>query len=93
MQEAYLKYKTNSPTQFVTDSGIENINNIVKDFIATTTITHLIAQKDIPFSNSQIEAINKILKHQFSLPKQLQNFEQLLPTLIFSITICNTIRP
>lgn len=93
LQEAYLKYKTNSPTQFVTDGGIENINNVVKDFITTTTITHLIAQKDIPFSNSQMEAINKILKHQFLLPKQLQNFEQLLPLLIFSITIYNTIRP
>lgn len=93
LQEAYLKYKINSPKQFVTDGGIENINHLVKNFIDKTNITHLIAQKDIPFSNSQMEAINKILKHQFLLPKHLQNYEQLLPALISCIITYNTIRP
>ena len=40
-----------------------------------------------------MEAINKILKHQFLLPLHLQNFEQLLPGLISAITTYNTIRP
>ena len=93
LQEAYLKYKINKPIQFVTDGGIENANHIVKDFLENTNITHLIAQKDIPFSNSQMEAINKILKHQFLLPKHLQNYEQLLKVLITCIETYNTIRP
>lgn len=93
LQEAYLKHKINIPTKFVTDGGIENVNQTVKDFLDTTNILHLIAQKDIPFSNSQMEAINKILKHQFLLPKHLKNFEQLLPALISTILIYNTIRP
>lgn len=46
---------------------MENVNTTVKDFLAVTNqdIKHLIAQKDIPFSNSEREVFNKIIKHQF----------------------------
>ncbi|MEN2402573.1 integrase core domain-containing protein [Flavobacterium sp. MC2016-06] len=56
-------------------------------------IKHLIAQKDIPFSNSKIEAFNKIIKHQFLLPQNLVNREQLEFFLIENIRIYNSIRP
>ena len=78
LQNAYLKYKNNDPIKFVTDGGVENVNSTVKDFLTTTDddIKHLIAQKDIPFSNSKIEAFNKIIKHQFLLPKNLEDRKQ-----------------
>jgi putative transposase len=67
LQEAYLKYKSKASITLVTDAGVENVNTAVQEFLNTTNqdIKHLIAQKDIPFSNSKIEAFNKIIKHQF----------------------------
>jgi putative transposase len=61
LKEAYLKHKNNKPITFVTDAGVENINITVQEFLNTTDqdIKHLIAQIDIPFSNSKIEAFNK----------------------------------
>ncbi len=95
LKEAYVKYKSDLPIQFVTDAGIENVNTTVKDFIETTNseIKHLIAQKDIPFSNSKIEAFNKIIKHQFLLPQNLENRKQLLLALNIDVLTYNSIRP
>jgi transposase InsO family protein len=51
----------------LTDDGSENAGSL-KNLITGTafpTITHLIAQRDIEFSNSMIEAVNKQLKYRF----------------------------
>ena len=40
-------------------------------------IKHAIAQLDIEFSNSMIEAANKQLKYRFLYHKQIQNYEAL----------------
>jgi len=55
-------------------------------------ITHLIAQKDIQFSNSSIEAFNKIIKHQFLLPLKIFNGKILGEELDKAIIIYNNIR-
>jgi transposase InsO family protein len=51
----------------LTDDGSENAGP-VKSLIESTrspAITHLIAQRDIEFSNSMVEAVNKQLKYRF----------------------------
>jgi putative transposase len=53
----------------------------------------LIAQKDIPFSNSKIDAFNKIIKYQFLLPRNLENRKQLISALAEDVPTYNTIRP
>ncbi len=95
LQNAYLKHKNQDPITLVTDGGVENVNITVKEFLATTDqdIKHLIAQKDIPFSNSRIEAFNKIIKHQFLLPQNLANRKQLEIALETDIQTYNIIRP
>lgn len=95
LEQAYLKYKNKEPITFVTDGGVENVNTTVRDFLDTTNkdIKHLIAQKDIPFSNSKIEAFNKIIKHQFLLPQNLTNWKQLETALVADVLIYNMIRP
>jgi putative transposase len=95
LEQAYLKHKNKEAISFVTDGGVENVNNTVQEFLNTTNpdIIHLIAQKDIPFSNSKIEAFNKIIKHQFLFPKNLTNKEQLETALIIDVQTYNTIRP
>ncbi len=83
------------PITLVTDAGVENVNNTVQEFLNTTNqdIKHLIAQKDIPFSNSSIEAFNKIIKHQFLLPRNLENRKQLINALAEDVPTYNTFRP
>lgn len=95
LQEAYLKHKSKEGITLVTDGGVENVNNTVQEFLSTTNpdIKHLIAQKDIPFSNSKIEAFNKIIKHQFLLPRNLENRKQLLNALAEDVPVYNSVRP
>ena len=95
MQEAFLKHKSKDPITFLTDGGVENINTAVQKNLRATDpdIKHLIAQKDIPFSNSKIEAFNKIIKHQFLLPHNLEDRKQLINALAEDIPTYNTIRP
>lgn len=89
LENAFEKYSNKEAIDFVTDGGIENINNTVQNYVLSTEqkIIHKIAQNDIPQSNSVIEAINKIMKHQYLLPQNLQNSSQLktiLPEVIYS---------
>lgn len=94
IQNAYLKYQPEK-LQFLTDGGSENVNSTVAKFINSVDvpINHLIAQKDVVFSNSMIEAINKIIKHQFLHPKEIINRIQLTNILADTIHVYNTIRP
>jgi putative transposase len=53
--------------QLISDDGSEN-HGPVKSFIEDSqspSIQHLVAQRDIEFSNSMIEAANKQLKYRF----------------------------
>lgn len=95
LKDAYFMHKNKTSITLVTDGGVENVNTTVQKSLNTTNpdIKQLIAQKDIPFSNSKIEAFNKIIKHQFLLPRNLENRKQLLNALIENITVYNTIRP
>ena len=94
IQNACLEHRPKK-LQFLTDGGSENVNHIVSNFISANAvpIEHLIAQKDVVFSNSMIEAINKIIKHQFLYPKEIENGNQLENVMADTISIYNTIRP
>jgi hypothetical protein len=95
LQQAYLKHKSKTTIILMTDAGVENVNSTIQDFLNTTNpdVKHLIAQKDIPFSNSRIEAFNKIIKHQFLLPRNLEDRKQLINALAEDVPVYNTIRP
>jgi putative transposase len=81
--------------QFLTDGGSENVNATVSSFIYSPDIPieHIIAQKDVVFSNSMIEALNKVIKHQFLYPHQIANSNQLHNILKESVSLYNEIRP
>lgn len=79
----------------VADGGSENHAVNIEELIASTPhpeITKVIALKDIAFSNSPIEAINKIMKRyiRHHLP---QTFKELLACMIRSIEDYNIYRP
>lgn len=95
LQTAYKRLEHGHNIVFLTDGGSENVNKQVMDFVCETEIkiTHLIAQKDIQFSNSSIEAFNKIIKHQFLLPLKISNGKILGKQLDNAVIIYNNIRP
>lgn len=95
LQKAFEKYPNSETINFVTDGGIENVNKTVQNFVLSTghKIVHTIAQKDIPESNSTIEAFNKVIKNQFLRPRNLENSIQLEKALKEDIFIYCTIRP
>ena len=71
-----LLEKENPLTALIVDDGIEN-----KGFVCTAIenqeikLNRLIAQKDIRFSNSMVEAVNKCIKYDFLFCQQLLDFE------------------
>ncbi|WP_431167670.1 DDE-type integrase/transposase/recombinase [Tenacibaculum halocynthiae] len=92
LQDACLKY-TPDKVQLLSDGGSENVNTTVSNFTSSNHIKHLIAQKDVVFSNSMIEAINKIIKHQFLHHKEIPDKTRLETIFQETVSIYNTIRP
>lgn len=94
LQSAYLKYKPKQ-TLFLTDGGSENINSNVNSAIEASNgaIQHKIAQYDVIFSNSMIEAFNKVLKYQFLYPKHINSRTKLEAVLSHAIDTYNLHRP
>ncbi|MDC1265229.1 DDE-type integrase/transposase/recombinase [Flavobacteriaceae bacterium] len=94
LEYANINYK---PTKllFLTDGGSENVNSTVSNFINNPKIPikHLIAQKDVVFSNSMVEAVNKVIKHQFLYPKNISNSNQLHLSLEQAVSVYNNQRP
>jgi putative transposase len=81
IQEAYEKfiYDPNEDVQLIVDGGIENNNNAVEKYIIPEEITvqKLIAGKDIKFSNSIVEAQNKIIKYRYLFKHDFKDIDEL----------------
>jgi putative transposase len=92
LQTACIKYKSNQ-IPLLSGGGSENVNTTVSNFTSSNDIKHIIAQKDVVFSNSMIEAINKIIKHQFLYSKGIEDGKQLGNILEETITVYNSVRP
>ncbi len=80
---------------FLTDGGSENVNTCVASLLNSfnQTIIHRVAQRDVLFSNSMIEAFNKVLKYQFLYPQNISSSKQLDKLLARAIIIYNTNKP
>lgn len=71
--------------RLIVDGGSENNNNIVDDYCSLEQINKQIAQKDIIFSNSMIEAVNSNLKYRFLYHHHFldyNHFNKKLPAII-----------
>lgn len=74
------------PIQLLCDDGSENAGE-VDVFLRRPglLIQKLIAQIDIIFSNSMIEAVNKKMKYEFLFPKKLFSFQDVIKTLELAV--------
>lgn len=80
VHEEYLHPGGIENCQLISDDGSENYGP-VRDFIKASkypAIQHLIAQRDIEFSNSMIEAANKKLKYNFLYHHHIADYEALV---------------
>jgi len=69
-----LPHTPESSIMLVSDGGSENVNISVKDYLASVPLKLHIAQVDVSFSNSMIEAVNKILKYRYIFRKDIPSF-------------------
>ena len=94
LEEAIKTHKPNK-VRWLTDGGSENVNTTVSNFIhqSNIPIEHSIAQKDVGFSNAMVEALNKVIKHQFLYPLKIPTRNMLEKVLKQLVVTYNTQRP
>lgn len=82
-------------TDLIVDGGPENVNRCVDAFIAdgAVNIQRKIALKEVLFSNSMVEAANKILKYRYLLPRAAANTNALVKAVRWFVHDMNTVRP
>ena len=85
--QEYLLPSKISESMLLTDDGSENYGEAKKWILQNDNpkINHVVAQVDIHFSNSMIEAANKQLKYRFLYNHKITNYEQLLNYLPLAI--------
>lgn len=96
IREAYNKFKKGSQyITLITDGGPENDNDIMHKFVITETegFNTVIAQRDIPFSNSVIEAQNKLFKYRYLFRQEYNNGNDLRNLFGEDIYDYNNLRP
>jgi putative transposase len=97
IQHAYaLISKTNRESiQLIVDGGVENNNKTIDGFLSTdgVSVEKLIAQKDIQFSNSVVEAQNKLIKYRYLFKKDYCDIHALRDGLTWIIEDYNRKRP
>lgn len=82
-----------SETKVYMDSGVENPNKDVNRILQSTTLQRIIAQLDVSFSNSLIEAWWRSLKHQWLLLNHLDNLATLRRLIEFYVVEHNQTIP
>ncbi len=85
----------NQDLQLIIDGGPENNNHKMDEYVNSSEINirKLVALKDVPFSNSLIEAQNKILKYRYLFKCQYQDIRALRNALEWIIPDYNNQRP
>jgi transposase InsO family protein len=75
------------------DSGIENINSAVDATLLSACLERVLAQVDVAYSNSMIEAFWRSLKHQWLYLNSLDSIERLRALVKFFVEEHNTQMP
>jgi transposase InsO family protein len=86
-------YKRSEKTTVVADSGTENVNGEVDDLLKDEGLTRVLAQVEVAFSNSMIEAFWRSLKHSWIYMHNLDNFTALRRIIEFYVTAHNQVMP
>ncbi len=77
----------------VTDSGCENVNRDVDDELSGTNLECVLAQIDVTYSNSMIEAFWRSLKHSWLYLHGLESESGLRRLIAFYVQAHNEVMP
>jgi putative transposase len=77
----------------VADSGSENVNREVDAILVEQELTRVLAQVEVTFSNSMIEAFWRSLKHSWLFLHALDNFTARGRLIEFYVEAHNTVMP
>lgn len=66
-----------SQTELIVDGGSENKGAVNEFILSRKNWKKLVAQKDIIFSNSMVEAVNKIIKYQYLFTRRIADMYDL----------------
>jgi putative transposase len=77
----------------VVDAGSENLNRRVDGLFSDRALDRIIAQRDVIFSNSMIEAWWRSLKHRWLYLNRLSDFEAVRKLVEFYVTQHNEVMP
>jgi hypothetical protein len=75
------------------DSGVENVNGAVNSILFTACLDRILAQVEIGFSNSLIEAYWRSLKHQWLFLNTLDSVARVRALVEFYVNEHNTKMP
>ena len=75
------------------DSGVENVNGAVEATLSSAGLDRVLAQVDVAFSNSMIEAFWRSLKHQWLYLNSLDSLARLRTLVEFYVEEHNTRMP
>ncbi|MGB3948915.1 MAG: DDE-type integrase/transposase/recombinase [Bacteroidia bacterium] len=79
-------YASQANVSLITDGGSENVNQTVDEFLSEHepfSIERFIALKQIRFSNSMVEAVNKIIRNTYLNHFDVENLTHLKKLLVF----------
>ncbi len=77
----------------VADSGVENVNRVVDATLAASCLRRVLAQVEVTFSNSMIEAFWRSLKHQWLYLNALDSIEKVRKLVAFFVEEHNSKMP
>ena len=84
LQQAATGLTGTSPQVYM-DSGVENTNSGVTQLVESGTLKRILAQVDVLFSNSMIEAWWRMLKHQWLYLNDLDSVETVRRLVAFYV--------
>jgi putative transposase len=94
LREAAVQLRGRSQaTAVVTDAGCENVNADVDDLLEDEGLRRTLAQVDVTFSNSMIEAFWRSLKHSWLYLHSLESIEPLRRLVSFYVRQHNEVMP
>ena len=84
--QAVAPRRDGEPPMLVVDGGSENFNGRVDELVTSGILRRVLAQTDITFSNSMIEAFWRTLKHQWLFLNTLDTVEAVRRYVTFYVT-------
>jgi transposase InsO family protein len=94
LREAAVQLSSRSvKTMVMLDSGSENVNGEVDELLSEKALTRILAQVEVAFSNSLVEAFWRSLKNSWLYLNALDNLTALRRLVEFYVTAHNEVMP